>query len=82
MTTIKLKDDQITGALNRIAASLTNMTPMMQDIGELLTRSTKERFKTGTAPDGSAWAARSPATLAHYKKLGLTPAVGKQAGLF
>lgn len=47
-------------------AALTDMTPVMNDLGELLTTSTKERFPTGTAPDGSKWAPKSQTTLNRY----------------
>ena len=51
MVTITPTDDQITRALNRIAASLTNMTPL---IGSHLIDTTEDRLKTGTARDGRA----------------------------
>jgi phage virion morphogenesis protein len=38
----------------------------MQEIGEFLAASTKDRFPAGTGPDGSAWALKSPTTLARY----------------
>lgn len=47
-------------------AALTDMTPVMKDLGELLTTSTKERFPTGVAPDGTKWAAKSQTTLNRY----------------
>lgn len=47
-------------------AALTDMTPVMNDLGELLTTSTKERFPTGTAPDGTKWASKSQTTLNRY----------------
>ena len=40
-----------------------DLTPAMEDIGELLIETTKERFKTSTAPDGSPWEKNSFATL-------------------
>lgn len=63
MYTIELKADAVTGALDRAAALLDDMTPLMQDIGELLAASTKARFALGEAPDGSKWSANSPVTL-------------------
>lgn len=64
MFSVELKSDQVTGALARLAGELADMTPVMEDIGEYLVRSTKKRFADGTAPDGAAWAANSPVTLA------------------
>ena len=66
MITIEIKNDQITAALARISAALADQTPVMQDFGEYLIKSTKERFSAGTAPDGSVWAAKSPVTIARY----------------
>ncbi len=42
----------------------------MQDIGELLVRSTKKRFPEGEAPDGSKWLPKSATTLAAYQARG------------
>lgn len=40
--------------------------PALQDIGESLLASTKERFACGTAPDGTPWAANTQTTLENY----------------
>lgn len=52
MIKVEISDAEVQSALNRIAAGLTDMTPVMQDIGELVTTSTKDRFGRGLAPDG------------------------------
>lgn len=65
MITIELKDEEV---LSGLEALLADLTPVMNEIGEFLVKSTKARFKAGVAPDGTAWAARSPATLAIYKR--------------
>ncbi|GMU44159.1 MAG: phage virion morphogenesis protein [Xanthomonadales bacterium PRO6] len=44
----------------------TNLTPLMQDLGEYLTETTKQRFQTSTAPDGSRWEPNAPATYLAY----------------
>lgn len=41
---------------------------LMPRLGEYLLRSTQDRFKTQTAPDGAAWEALAPRTLARKKK--------------
>lgn len=61
--TIDVDDTAITAALDRIAALLTDMTPLMNDLGEYLVRSTKERFAAGQAPDGTPWAPKSQVTI-------------------
>lgn len=68
MITIELKDEEVLGALSGLEALMADLTPVMNEIGDFLVTSTKDRFKAGTAPDGSAWAARSPSTLAIYKR--------------
>lgn len=62
MIRIELKDDEITAALAALSARLTDMTLVMQEVGELLMKSTKDRFGRGEAPDGSKWAPKSPVT--------------------
>lgn len=53
-------------ALARLEGALDDASPLMQDIGELLARSTKERFARGVSPDGVRWAPKSPTTLERY----------------
>ncbi len=70
MITIEIKDDAIAEALARVAAALTDMRPVMDDMGEYLVRSTKQRFPEGIAPDGTPWAPKSPATIEAYQRRG------------
>ena len=63
---IEIKEDEITTALAGLQARLSDLTPVMRDIGEYLVTSTKARFATGKDPDGSAWKSKSQATLASY----------------
>jgi len=64
--TITLDDAEVRAAFARLAQRLDDFTPVMKEIGELLLASTKDRFKTSTAPDGSTWAANSDLTLRRY----------------
>ena len=66
MITIKIKDDEITAALTRLSVHLADLRPVMDDIGEYLVKSTKDRFGKGVSPDGVPWAPKSPVTLAAY----------------
>ena len=70
MIRVELKDDEISAALERLSAALTDMTPVMEDIGELLTRSTKERFVAGVDPKGNKWPGKSGTTLDIYQARG------------
>ena len=80
MYTIELKADAVTGALAKALAGLEDMTPLMQDIGDLLAASTTARFPLGEAPDGSKWAANSPVTLA--RKTDTRPLFGNSGSLY
>ncbi len=66
MFTLQVKDDGTQAALSELAAKLTDMTPLMAQIVEFLLDGTLDRFKTGHAPDGSAWAAKSQTTIDAY----------------
>ena len=58
-----IKEDQITLGIGALAESLADLTPVMQEIGEFLVASTKDRFQAGVSPDGSAWTPKSPTTI-------------------
>jgi len=60
----------IVQALRAAQGQLVEMTPIYEDIGEYLIEATKNRFRTGTAPDGSAWAPKSPVTIERYRRAG------------
>jgi phage virion morphogenesis protein len=66
MYRVEIKNDEVTGALTALSARLGDMTPVMQEIGEYLVASTRGRFPEGRAPDGTAWAPKSPTTLKAY----------------
>lgn len=68
MITIQVNDAEITALLANAVASLADTAPMMAEIAEVLLASTQERFKTKKGPDGTAWAPRSPTTLAAYER--------------
>lgn len=61
---IDIDDREIRDGLKALQDKLGNLTPFYQDIGEALLNSTRRRFETQTAPDGSPWAPLSP----DYKK--------------
>ncbi|MCW1934113.1 phage virion morphogenesis protein [Pararhodobacter zhoushanensis] len=69
MITIDIDDDAILSALDRVARAVTDLQPVLQDIGETMVETTRERFMTGVSPDGVAWAPKSEATLARYRRL-------------
>jgi phage virion morphogenesis protein len=46
-----------------------NLRPVLAEIGEDMTESTKRRFSTTKAPDGTSWAPNSATTIARYGEL-------------
>lgn len=61
-------DAELRAALQRLQDQLGDLTPVFRAAGEALLNSTRERFTTQTAPDGSPWAALSPAYRARKKR--------------
>lgn len=64
MITIDINTGPVSEAMSRLQAQLEDMSVFMSDVAEMLVVSTKARFATGAAPDGTTWAANSAATLA------------------
>lgn len=70
MITIEINDDEVSAALARALARLGDLTPFLQDAGEALVQSTRDRMLRGEQPDGASFAPRAPGTLARYQKTG------------
>ncbi|MFN3595274.1 MAG: phage virion morphogenesis protein [Thiobacillaceae bacterium] len=66
MIDITIDDREVREALERLQRRLSDLSPVMRDIGELLTERAKQRFATSTGPDGKAWAPNAPSTIAAY----------------
>ena len=66
MIDITIDDRELKAALDRLQRSLSDMSPVMRDIGELLAERAKQRFGSSTGPDGKAWAPNAPSTIAAY----------------
>ncbi len=71
--------------LGEASRRLSDMTPVHQDIGEFMVEATKKRFVTSTAPDGTKWRPKKPATIARYKARGdgikIKPLIGPSGRL-
>lgn len=63
MIEIKVENETVIRAFNELAAAGDNLQPVLSYIGEQLIKSTKKRFASGVAPDGSPWAKNSPVTV-------------------
>lgn len=61
---VELDDDEVRAAFDRLIAAVHDMTPLMRDIGEHLLSTTRERFRSQKAPDGTPWAPLSESTKA------------------
>ncbi len=70
MIRIELKEDEISTVLARLSRHLSDMSEMMNSIGEQMHRETKQRFKQGVSPDGAAWAPKSQTTIDAYTRRG------------
>jgi phage virion morphogenesis protein len=55
--TLSVQDTEVLSVLSQLSARMTpeGMRPYMNLVGEKLVRSTKQRFITGTDPDGNPW---------------------------
>lgn len=63
MFTLELKDEELVAALTRIQDGMDDMSEVTTEIGEFLVESHQQRIeRTLGAPDGTAWAAKSPFT--------------------
>lgn len=63
---VQLDDAEFTAALKTLKDRAENLKPLFDDIGEHLAETTKMRFATSTAPDGTRWAPNTPATYLGY----------------
>lgn len=64
MAVIEVNDVEILAALNRLLQTVENPRPGLLDIAETLLTSTRNRFDTKKAPDGSQWDRNSDVTIA------------------
>jgi phage virion morphogenesis protein len=63
---IKVDDRQVLDTLNQLVSRAKNLRPAFAEIGEDLLETTKRRFNSATAPNGTPWADNSDVTIARY----------------
>lgn len=66
---IELTDRSGLDYLHGLLGRTKNMRPVLLEIGDDMAESTKQRFVTASAPDGTAWAPNSALTLARYSSM-------------
>ncbi|GAD23878.1 phage virion morphogenesis protein [Acidovorax sp. MR-S7] len=66
---IELTDRSGLDYLHALVERGQNLQPLLKEIGEDQAEETKQRFASATDPDGNAWAANKPVTLANYSAL-------------
>ena len=66
MITIQFDDKQVSQSFASLTASLNNPGPVLEEIGEFLIDSTRQRFGTSSGPDGTPWAKNSQTTILQY----------------
>lgn len=78
MIAIEIANDEITQALDKLSNSAAVTHSILDQIGDFLLDTTKQRFATSTAPDGTPWASNSQVTILQYLRLKSGRYEGKQ----
>ena len=68
MIRVELKEDEITAALASLSRALVNKMPVMEEIGDYMRQSTKDRMARGETPEGTPFTPRSQTTLDIYAR--------------
>lgn len=86
MIQLKFDDSEIQAVLRQLKAKMGDLSEPMNDAGQYIVQSVRERFVTSTGPDGQAWEKRKDSTIAalinrdakNRKKDGSLSAKGKK----
>lgn len=70
MIEVKLQSAELISALDRLSRRVSDMSPVMDSIGQELEKRISNRFETESDPDGKRWAAWKPSTVKSYPKNG------------
>jgi phage virion morphogenesis protein len=70
MLSFEINDAAAIAALDKLSAHLSDLSEVMNSIGEQVEYQTEQRFLQGVSPEGIAWAPKSAATLAAYARRG------------
>jgi len=61
---VDIDDQELRTALRKVAHRVTGLRPAFESIGQTLLTATRRRFETQSGPDGRAWKALAPSTIA------------------
>lgn len=70
---IDIDDHEMRELFNRVMAHMTDTTPAMRDIGEIVDESVKRNFEEHRAPDGTPWKPLAESTKRQRAKRGRNP---------
>ena len=65
---VEIDDARVRATLDRLKEAGADLRPVMEDVGEYLLRTTRERFRDQEDPDGSPWAPLSPGYKARKRR--------------
>ena len=64
MISVEWDDREVLNALQKLQRATGDLSPAFREIGDVLVESTKQRFESGTGPDGQRWDDNSDVTIA------------------
>jgi phage gpG-like protein len=70
MIRIVFNPEPLIAKLGEASRRLGDLKPLHEEIGDFMVEKTQQRFVTSTAPNGTKWRPKSPATIARYKARG------------
>ena len=68
MIRLELDDRELKRALDKLAARVSNMTPVMHRIAQVMDEGTRKRFEEERGPDGQKWKPLADSTLLAYMR--------------
>ncbi|WP_428242968.1 phage virion morphogenesis protein [Gynuella sp.] len=77
---VSIHDQEVTSALQALTDAIGNVKPALKAMGDVLIDSTKQRFQTTTAPDGTPWEANKASTLINYANRFKSSSYSKKTG--
>ncbi|MBN1627122.1 MAG: phage virion morphogenesis protein, partial [Deltaproteobacteria bacterium] len=67
---IKVEDKEVQELLNRLSGRMNDLTPVMTEIGEIVSESVQRNFEEHRAPDGTPWEPLAESTKRQRAKRG------------